>query len=803
MTTSHLRNRLGRTRPHRLPLIYPTTLIGLGLLGCIVMVMVAWYGGYGPIVHLAQQLSLAQQHPPSWIQAPQRSLLALLWPTIALFGMVMAVMKLSPRPKVWSRVVIIGTLLVLTVRYFLWRSLSTLNFATPLAGFISVGLLGLEGLTLGATVLQLGLLLRSRDRRREADVWSEDVRAGRYTPSVDVLIPTYDEPEAILRRTIIGCQAMDYPHKRIYLLDDTRRPEMRALAQELGCDYLTRPDNRHAKAGNLNHAIAHTHGDLIVVFDADFVPTTNFLTRTIGFFQKSNIALVQTPQSFYNPDPLASNLRLEHHFTPEEEVFYRQVQPMRDGVNSVTCCGSSFVVRRSAIEPLGGFDTESIAEDYFTGVRLSALKYDVIYLNEKLSAGLAPENMGDYAVQRFRWAQGTLQALFISANPLLIPGLNWVQRLVHLEGLLHWFTNFARAAFLLMPLAYAFLGVIPIWAMPNELLYFFLPYYVVQMTTFAWLNDRARSALLSDVYSVVLCFPMVATVLQTLLRPFAKGFRVTPKGTESDRFRFNWLLAWPLVLLFGATLFSLWINLGRYWVNVFWIHYMEADVANAMKGYGLGSLWSAYNLVLIGLALLTLLDVPRPQSYPWFQLRRTVKLTLPSQLRSLPTLRPAVYAMAGSTAGSTTGSAFPTAMDEQAALWDTQISRESSLWGTTTLFSEVGLDLALNQPDALPPASLPLPVTVELLEESLALPAKLTHFSDRQGQTIAHLTFEPLTLTQQRAIVPLLFCRPGQWKRHATPGEWATLGLLLRTLVNVKAWFTQPEPRTISVSSDR
>jgi cellulose synthase (UDP-forming) len=154
----------------------------------------------------------------------------------------------------------------------------------------------------------------------------------------------------------------------------------------------------------------------------------------VGFFQQAKVGLVQTPQSFYNADPIARNLGLEGVLTPEEEVFYRQIQPMRDGVGSVVCSGTSFVVRRSALENSGGFVTESLSEDYFTSVRLAAQGNDVIYLDEKLSAGLAAEDIAAHATQRLRWARGTLQAFFIDSNPLTIPGLTPMQRLGHLEG---------------------------------------------------------------------------------------------------------------------------------------------------------------------------------------------------------------------------------------------------------------------------------------------------------------------------------------------------------------------------------
>jgi cellulose synthase (UDP-forming) len=745
MTTSSSESHsVSSYRQSRLPKPQITTIVLLSVIALSGAIVAAWFAGQGTISKIFAQLNAIQEAPPLWLEVPMVAGEYLLFPTVALFVLVLVVMRISPRPRPWSRIVVVGILLLLTLRYLLWRSLSTLNLSTPLDGVFSLGLFFLELLMLTSGTIQLFLMLRVRDRRREADWLEMDVREGRFTPSVDILIPTYNEPAFILRRTIIGCQAIDYPFKTIYLLDDTRRPEMKALAAELGCEYMTRPDNRHAKAGNLNHAIGKTDGQFIVVFDADFVPTKNFLYRTLGFFQHARIALVQTPQTFYNPDPIARNLGLENVLTPEEEVFYRQIQPIRDGAGSVICSGTSFVIRRSALEEAGGFVTDSLSEDYFTGIRLSAQGYDLIYLDEKLSAGLAAENIVAHATQRLRWARGTLQAFFINSNPLTIPGLKPLQRLAHLEGLLHWFTSISRVGFLLMPLAYSFLGVIPLRATAKELLYFFLPYYLVQLAVFAWLNYRSRSALLSDIYSLVLCFPLALTVIQSMLNPFAKGFKVTPKGTASDRYSFNWSLAAPLLTMFVATAISLWVNLGICMIKGAWQATVPPEVAAQVKGIGLGWIWSGYNLIMLGIALLILLDAPRPNPYEWFDLRRTVKLKVGDRI----------------------------------------------FWGITTMMSEIGAEVALTQ-SGFPPLAMEetLPMQLEILEEGLVLMGQATSTEMKDEFPTVRVTFEQISLSQQRQLVQMLFCRPGQWKTRHTPGELQSLLLLFRILLRPRVLF--------------
>jgi cellulose synthase (UDP-forming) len=749
-------SKIGAQRLDRIsePMMPPqwASLVMLGAIAISAAIVAGWFAGEGVISNIFAKINVLQSAPPMWLQVPMVAGQYLLAPTVILLAIALVIMKISPVPRAWSRFIVVGILLMLTIRYIVWRSLSTLNLSNPVNGTFSLALFFLEMLMLSSGLIQMFLMLKHKERPWEADQKAVAVIEGSFTPSVDILVPTYNEPPFILRRTIIGCQALDYPNKKVYLLDDTKRPEVRALALELGCEYMTRPDNRHAKAGNLNQAIARTDGDLIVVFDADFIPTENFLTRTVGFFQDEQIALVQTPQSFYNFDPIARNLGLENILTPEEEVFYRQIQPLRDSAGSVICAGTSFVVKRSALKTVGGFVTDSLSEDYFTGIRLSAQGYRLVYLDEKLSAGLAADNMADQATQRLRWAQGTLQAFFIEANPLTIRGLRPWQRLAHLEGLLHWFTSISRVGFLIAPLAYSFLGAIPIKANAAEMLYFFLPYYVVQLSVFSWLNYRSRSALLSDIYSVVLTFPLAWTVIQVMLNPFSRGFKVTPKGTASDRFSFNWKLALPLIVLFITTAVSLWRNLGMFMLKGAWQTTMPLEVAQQVKGLGLGWLWSAYNLIVLAVALLVLLDIPKPDLYAWFDLRRTVRLSVKDN-------------------------------EEESA-------KDTSLWGITTKISEIGAEIALTQAGLpeIKPGEI-LPVTVEIMEAKLSLQGTVTQTSVQEGFPTVQVMFEQLNMTQHRCLVKMLFCRPGQWRRSLTPGELQSLLLLFKVLLKPRVLF--------------
>ena len=233
MAVSRLERRKQRVAARQPVRPQLATLIMLGIVlltGCI---CAAWFAGEGRIYRIFAQLNQLQQSRPLWLEVPMVAGQYLLAPTVLLLVVALGIMKASPQPRKWSRSIVVSILLVLTGRYIVWRSLATLNLADPLNGVFSLGLFFLEMLMLLSGTLQLGLMLRVRDRRLEADLRSVAVVEAAFTPSVDILIPTYNEPVFILRRTVIGCQALDYANKRIYLLDDTRRPEVQALAADL------------------------------------------------------------------------------------------------------------------------------------------------------------------------------------------------------------------------------------------------------------------------------------------------------------------------------------------------------------------------------------------------------------------------------------------------------------------------------------------------------------------------------------------------------------------------------------------
>ena len=560
--------------------------------------------------HLTDRVSL---YLPTLVR--DASVAGLLYPALAMVFFASVLRLCFRRPPDWLRLPVGSVFLILQVTYLSIRALTTLSLDTWSNAVASI-LFFISELFIHFRIALGNLsLLRLTDRRAEADNSQRAVRAREFMPSVDVFVPTYSEPVEMLRRTIIGCQAMDYPRKKIYLLDDQRRPAMRALARELGCEYFDRPNNQHAKAGNLNHALPRTSGEFIACFDADFVPCRDFLERTVGFFRNSEVGMVQTPQNFFNEDAVTRNLGLEHALEDEQRLFFRTLQPGRDSVNAVVCHGSCFVVRRSALAAIGGVPTETITEDWATSIKLQAAGYKILYLNEPLSAGMSADKCGEFVQQRARWAQGTLQALFASTNPLTIPGLNWKQRLMHFSGIVYYLGSASSLFNLIAPLLFLFLGTHLLRMTVEEMLFYRLPFTAGFYLLYSWLTVGTRNALWTEFYEAFLAPSMGITVLRSLVKPFGTGFRVTDKTIRRGRLAINRRVALPFAILLVAHV-----------VGILFSVLMERHIEEP-DAFAIGTYFALLNIAILWMCLLVSVDVAQQHPFVRFERRLPCLIT--------------------------------------------------------------------------------------------------------------------------------------------------------------------------------
>ncbi len=405
-----------------------------------------------------------------------------------------------------------------TLAYLTWRAAFTLN---PAAWWVSIPLVVLEIHNgIGLALFTFGL-------------WDLDaVAPARVVDDTDLqvamLITTYDEPTEVLLPTIAAAVAIEPAHET-WVLDDGRRPEVAALARRLGARYLTRPSNADAKAGNLNHALAHIDADVIGVLDADHVVRPDFLRHTLGYFDDPRLALVQTPQDFYNVTSFEHEpLRTGRYYT-EESVFYRVILPAKNRWNAAFWCGTGAVVRVAALRDVGGVATGTITEDIHTTVRLHARGWRTVAHNEVLAHGLAPSDADAYLLQRHRWASGAMQLLRLE-NPLVVRGLTVAQRLAYASTLFAWFDAWKILGYLVLPIVVLATGGVPIVAP----LAVYGPVFVgVLALQFVALRRLARGyypPLLSTLFEF-LRMPAVLSATLMLFDPSVRTrFEVTPKG---------------------------------------------------------------------------------------------------------------------------------------------------------------------------------------------------------------------------------------------------------------------------------
>ncbi len=377
---------------------------------------------------------------------------------------------------------------------------------------------------------------------------------------MDVYIPTFNEPMEVLEKTITGVLCLDYPNFNAWVLDDGRRPWVKAFCEAKGVGYLTRPNNAHAKAGNINHALTKTSADFVAIFDADFIPQRNFLMRTIGFFADPSIGVVQVPHAFYNYDPTQSSLALQKALPDDQRFFFDAVMPSRDGWNAAFCCGSNSVTRRAALRSIGDvLPTESITEDMLFSITLLRNGYITRYLCERLAIGLAPEGLKAFFVQRRRWARGAMQILYLAAGPLG-QDLTLMQRLLFLPT--HWLSqSLMLMLVIIVPLVFLWTGVLPLVNVTTEtILYYQLPMMLAVAGGIWAFAPRQYFPFAAQVHGTFQSFKILPTVLMTIAKPFGHVFKVTPKGAGANTLHYDGTIFWTSASLMVLTIVGLVIN---------------------------------------------------------------------------------------------------------------------------------------------------------------------------------------------------------------------------------------------------
>src|SRR5882757_2531007 len=654
------------------------------------------------------------------------AILELTWPQQLVLGL------LSVLVAIWmdrssSSYLVTLTLMIAsmysTFRYGFWRMATTGKFFLDpgsnwnvLDGFFISMLLIAEAYAF--IILFLGYLQTVWPLRRTPVPLPEDPHVW---PSVDLLIPTYNEPLSVVKYTALASMNIDWPADKlnVYILDDGKREEFRKFAEEAGIGYMTRDDNEHAKAGNINRALARLDSPFVAIFDCDHVPTRSFLQVTLGWFLRDNkLAMLQTPHHFYSPDPFERNLGQFRTIPNEGELFYGIVQDGNDFWNATFFCGSCAILRRTALDEIGGIAVETVTEDAHTSLRMQMNGWNTAYINIPQAAGLATERLSGHVKQRIRWARGMIQILRTD-NPLFAKGLRPAQRLCYFNAMTHFLYALPRLIFLTAPLIYLVLGHVNIPGYWAAILAYAFPHLALSNIANSRIQGQHRHSFWNDIYETVLAPYILLPTVLALINPRLGRFYVTAKGGVVNRRFFDKHLARPFLLLIGLNLLGILCAIPRLFQFPGATSAFPLDLfARMYDGNHIGTIvmnliWVCFNLIILGVAT----------SVAWEsrQRRQTVRLAM-----TVPA--------------------------------DVQLPNGSIIHGVTTDVSSGGLMIRMERDFIASPGD-PIKLTLPVLDGNATLPATLVGIS---GNTL-RAQFDPLTLQEEEALTMVLYSRADTW----------------------------------------
>ncbi|HEY0333109.1 MAG TPA: UDP-forming cellulose synthase catalytic subunit [Stenotrophomonas sp.] len=640
-----------------------------------------------------------------------------------IFSAVLFVVAMILRRRGGRMIVLLlmGISLAVSSRYMWWRLTETLGFGGPIDFLLGVGLFCAEAYAFVILVLGFFQVLWPLNRKpvplpADQSQW----------PSVDVFIPTYNEPLSVVRTTVLAATVMDWPADKlnVYLLDDGRREEFREFCEAVGVHYITRTNNFHAKAGNINAALKKSSGEFVAIFDCDHIPTRSFLQVAMGWFMRdAKLAVVQTPHYFFSADPFERNLGTHGKVPNEGELFYGLLQDGNDQWDSTFFCGSCTVIKRGPLEEIGGVAVETVTEDAHTALKLHRRGYRSAYLAIPQAAGLATESLSGHVAQRIRWARGMAQIARLD-NPMFGKGLRLSQRLCYTNAMLHFFYGLPRIIYLTAPLAFLFFGAHVIHASALMILAYALPHILQANLTNIRVQGKYRHLLWNEVYETTLAWYILRPTLVSFINPKLGKFNVTPKGGLVERSYFDAQIAKPY-------LFLLVLNLAGILAGVLRLVYVETSGEAHTIWFNLG--WTVYNMLLLGATIATASESR--------QVRRShrVPLEVPASV-TMPDGR--------------------------------------VLEARTVNFSTGGMALRLDEPQPMEPG---LRVHIGLRQRGVEQPLPAIVRQDRDNQI--SIEFADLDLEQERWLVACTFARAdlwiGRWGQHDRDSFLKSVGQVL------------------------
>lgn len=673
----------------------------------------------------------------------QQAVIALLLVIIGQFIMEAEEQESSTEISQYYHLFMVWLSFVTTLRYLYYRTSYTLNFDGLLNSIACLLLYGAELYAVLTLALAYFQTLRIKERQPVdlATIPQEEWF------NVDIYIPTFNEDVEIVRKTALAATACDYPSgkKTVYILDDgrperykendprresfrRRREQIRQMCEETGCIHMTRDNNNHAKAGNINNAFHKTDGDLVLVLDCDHIPSCQFLLNTVGFFSDPKVSFVQTPHWFYNPDPFERNLLTGGRIPVGNELFYKVLQKGNDFWNAAFFCGSAAIIRKSHALEVGGIAVETVTEDCHTALRLHSRGYKSVYYDKIMVAGLAPDTFSSYMGQQVRWARGMAQILRLE-NPLLNPKLKLTipQRICYFSATSHFLYGYPRLIYAIVPTLFLLFGINPIRGLGLETLAYAIPHILLALFTNHLIYKNVRFSFWNEIFEFVMAFQAGWVTMLALINPRLGSFNVTDKGANIAKRTFDWRSMRGLVVVAAFVFTSL-------FAVPYWLLLRPEDWQAVL----VNTLWSGFNLILLIAALLV--GFEQPQVRAAHRLQRHLRVVV-----------------------STTNQTFQ---------------------GTTVNISETGALVSL---ESLP--NLPDEIDVEIMGDFTArvfLTARVVRLSPvSDTKTLLAIDFVNPSRSQMDNLILILYSDVREWysqKRQYSDQPFASLGFLATSL---------------------
>jgi len=456
-------------------------------------------------------------------------------------------------PKFVNTIFLLATLS--SVVYLIWRAVFTLPWKDGAVSLIFGILLLWSEISSALGTFEL---YWRKSRVQKVDLSLPKIPLSWY-PHVDIFIATHNEPVKLLYKTVNAITYLDYPDKskvHIYICDDGNRPEMERLARHFGVGYLGLAGNKHAKSGNYNNALAHTHSPLIATFDADMIARRGFLMETVPYFflprlkreedgrwvsrarneidPDYRVGFVQTPQSFYNPDLFQFNLYAERDIPNEQDFFSREINVMRNSANAVAYTGSNTVLARQALEEIGGFPTDTITEDFETGLLIQSKGYTTYATTKALASGLAPTSVKSMVTQRVRWARGVIQSIRNCKVPFN-RSLTASARISYMVSFSYWWSFARRIIFTFAPILFALFDLRIVVCSFWQLMAIWAPSYLFYTIATRCLSSDVRTQRWNQIIDTILAPFLVLPVLLETIGIRQRKFKVTDKSSSKPQ----------------------------------------------------------------------------------------------------------------------------------------------------------------------------------------------------------------------------------------------------------------------------